>query len=198
MLKVSPAALLCGACTSCSRKRQRSKQGSHGWSTMAESRKRNRRMRREYAEPVVDFGDRRATRGAASSGALVRPGRSGSGACHPVVVRGMDQQADCCGVRRAHGPSTSSGACGVGDGFLAAGELRDCAPEGAGSRRDQRAGGVIGARTALGARGCGSAELDPPVSARRDRTAHRGAPLEVAAQPSAKKGGSFGVGPATR
>src|ERR1700761_9042977 len=85
--------------------------GCQGWLSkvlpvgphMTESRRGNCAMWRKRAEPVVDFGERRATRGVAGFGALVRSGESGSRASHPVVVRGLDQRADRRGVRRAHG-----------------------------------------------------------------------------------------------
>ena len=60
-------------------------------------------MWRKRAEPVVDFGECRATGGIAGLGALVRSGGSRPGAGHPVVVRGMGQRADRRGVWRAHG-----------------------------------------------------------------------------------------------
>lgn len=60
-------------------------------------------MWRKRAEPVVDFGERRAARGIAGLGALVRSGGSGSRAGHPAVVGGLDQRADRRGVLRGHG-----------------------------------------------------------------------------------------------
>src|ERR1700752_1629995 len=151
---------------------------------MAGSRGGNCGMWRKRAEPVVDFGKRRAMRGVAGFGALVRSGGSRSCASYPVVVGGLDQRADRRGVWRVPGQRAA-----LAMDFRPQGGRGVARPQGGGSGSSQRAGGVIGDRAGLGARDRGSAELDPAASARGDRTAHRRAHLKVAAQRGAEQGG---------
>src|SRR5487761_451545 len=106
-------------------------------------------------EPVVDFDERRATRGVAGFGAIVRSGGSRPSACRPVVAGGLDQRADRRGVLRGHGQRAA-----LAVDFWPQGGRGITRPQGAGSHGGQGAGGVIGARTGPGARDRGSGELD--------------------------------------
>lgn len=145
-------------------------------------------------EPVVDFGERRATRGVAGFGAIVRSGGSRPSACRPVVAGGLDHEplargldprgADRRGVLRGPGQRAA-----LAVDFWPQGGRGAARPQGAGSHGGQSAGGLVGHRRGLGARSRGSAELDLATSARRDRAAHRRALLEIAAQRGPEKRG---------
>src|SRR5216683_1802864 len=68
---------------------------------MGESRVESYRMWGEHVWSIMDCRDRRAARGIARSGGLIRSRGGGSGTSDIAVAGGVDQRSDCLGVLRA-------------------------------------------------------------------------------------------------
>ena len=160
---------------------------------MGDSRVGSYRMWGEHVGSVMDCSDRRAARGLARSGGLIRSRGSGSGTCHLAVAGRLDQRSDRLGILRAarqRAPLALDFWSGRG-GWAAR-------PHGTRPRSGEGAGRLVGDRGGVGAGGIGAAELDAAALGRGDREAHRKAHLEIAAQRGAEKGALPGAGRVTR
>src|SRR5229473_5468430 len=151
---------------------------------MGESRVESYRMWGEHVWSIMDCRDRRAARGIARSGGLIRSRGGGSGTSDIAVAGGVDQRSDCLGVLRAARQRAP-----LAVDFWSGGGDWAARPHGARPRSGEGAGCLVGDRGSIGAGGVGAAELDAAAPGRRDREAHRQAYLEIAAQRGAEKGG---------
>src|SRR5712691_6214692 len=151
---------------------------------MAECAVESYRMWGEHVGSIMDCRERRAARGIARSGGFIRSRGSGSGTCRLAVAGGMDQRADCLGILRAGRQRAA-----LALDFWSGRGGRAARPHGPRPRAGQGAGRLVGDRDAVGAGRVGAAELDLAAFGRRDREAHRGAHLDIAAQRGSEKGG---------